>query len=192
LDRIIVTFDEFMTAAQFGQVLGECDGIIKKLICICAPPIPSYFAAYKDIIPEQKSVALLMIAQPSLEPFQELVKEFNGKICYQKLAQESNKRTPILELTWNHTTLHARSADANLTYLQTLFPDDPELKLVEHCYDHFWRRSDDAFRICKTARKTTSNWFTDLSSLPLKSVSMKLFAITKNKGQLSLILIPIF
>ncbi|MGB3535088.1 MAG: FAD-binding oxidoreductase [Microcoleaceae cyanobacterium] len=135
--ELIVTFDQFMTAAQFAQVLGESDGIIKKLVCVCAPPIPSYFATYKDIIPEQKSVALLMIAQPSLEPFQELVKEFNGEICYQKSEQDSNKRTPILELTWNHTTLHARSVDSNLTYLQTLFPDDPELKLIEHCYDHF-------------------------------------------------------
>lgn len=135
--ELIVTFDRFMTAAQFGQALGESDGIIKKLICICDPPIPSYFAAYKDIIPEQKSVAILMIAQPCLEPFQELVKEFQGEICYQNSGEMANKRTPVLELTWNHTTLHARSVDPNLTYLQTLFPDDPELKLVEHCYDHF-------------------------------------------------------
>jgi FAD/FMN-containing dehydrogenase len=135
--ELMVSFDHFMTAAQFGQVLGESDGIIKKLICICAPPIPSYFTTFQDIISESKTLALLMIAQPSLEPFKELVKEFNGEICYQQLAEESNKRTPILELTWNHTTLHARRVNSNLTYLQTLFSDDPELKLVEHCYHHF-------------------------------------------------------
>ncbi len=135
--ELIVTFDDFMTATRFGQALGKSDGIIKKLICICATPIPSYFTAYKDIIPADKPVALLMIAQQSLELFQELVKEFQGKICYQKSAEEVSKGSLILELTWNHTTLHARSVDSNLTYLQTLFPADPDLQLIEHCYHHF-------------------------------------------------------
>jgi FAD/FMN-containing dehydrogenase len=37
--ELIVTFPDFMTAARFGQELGDSDGIIKKLICICAAPI---------------------------------------------------------------------------------------------------------------------------------------------------------
>jgi hypothetical protein len=43
----------------------------------------------------------------------------------------------LLEYTWNHTTLHARSVDPSLTYLQTLFPRDPDLKLVQQMYEHF-------------------------------------------------------
>jgi FAD/FMN-containing dehydrogenase len=78
-----------------------------------------------------------MIAEPCLEPFSELVKEFGGTICYQKSAQEANKGVAIGEFTWNHTTLHARSVDPSLTYLQTLFPADKELKLVEHMYHHY-------------------------------------------------------
>jgi FAD/FMN-containing dehydrogenase len=39
----IVAFPDFMTAARFGQVLSDSDGIIKKLVCICADPIPTYF-----------------------------------------------------------------------------------------------------------------------------------------------------
>ncbi len=34
--EIIVAFDDFMTGANFGQALGYADGIIKKLICVCA------------------------------------------------------------------------------------------------------------------------------------------------------------
>lgn len=135
--EFIVTFDDFMNSARFGQALGYSDGIIKKLICICASPIPSYFAAFREDIPQGKHCAFLIIAEPSLEAFQDLVREFNGEICYQKLAQEANKGTTVIEYTWNHTTLHARSADPTLTYLQALFPFDPELKLIEHCYDHF-------------------------------------------------------
>ena len=135
--ELIVTFDDFMSSARFGQALGNSDGIIKKLICICASPIPAYFAAFREVIAEGKHCAFLIIAEPSLEPFQDLVREFNGEICYQKSSKEANKGTTVIEYTWNHTTLHARSADPSLTYLQALFPHDPDLKLLEHFYHHF-------------------------------------------------------
>lgn len=135
--ELIVTFPDFMTAARFGQALGDADGIIKKLICICAAPISNYFAAFRNVIPTNSHCALLMIAEPCLEPFSELVKGFGGKIVYQKSAQEASKGTAIYEYTWNHTTLHARSVDPTLTYLQTLFPADKSLALLEHVYQHF-------------------------------------------------------
>lgn len=135
--ELILSFDDFMTAARFGQMLGDSDGIIKKLISIHAWPIPSYFAALQDYLPANKPCALLMIAESCLEPFGELVKEFGGAITYQKTAEAASKGTALAEFTWNHTTLHARSVDPTLTYLQTMFPADPELKLVEHLYYHF-------------------------------------------------------
>lgn len=135
--ELIVTFPDFMTAARFGQVLGDSDALIKKLICICAAPIPDYFAALRHVIPSGSHCALLMIAEPCLEPFGELVKEFGGTVCYQKSAQEASKGVAIGEFTWNHTTLHARSVDPSLTYLQTLFPPDKDLKLLEHLYHYY-------------------------------------------------------
>jgi FAD binding domain len=135
--ELIVAFPDFMTAARFGQVLGDSDGIIKKLICICADPIPTYFAAFRNTIPPGSHCALLMIAEPCLEPFGELVKEFGGSICYQKEAEDAGKGVAIAEYTWNHTTLHARSVDPSLTYLQSLFPPDKDLKLLEHMAQHF-------------------------------------------------------
>ena len=135
--ELIVTFPDFMMAARFGQTLGESDGLIKKLISICAAPIPNYFAAFRNILPPDSHCALLMVAEPCLELFGELVKQFGGTICYQKSAQEASKGVAIAEYTWNHTTLHARSVDPSLTYLQTLFPFDRDLKLLEHMYHHF-------------------------------------------------------
>lgn len=135
--ELIVTFPDFMTAARFGQTLGDSDGIIKKLICICAAPIPNYFTAFRNVLPSNSHCALLMIAESCLEPFRELVKASGGTIVHQKSAQEASKGTAIYEYTWNHTTLHARSVDPSLTYLQTLFPPDKELKLLEHMYHHF-------------------------------------------------------
>ena len=133
----IVSFPDFMTAARFGQILADSDGIIKKLISIHAWPIPTYFAALRSFIPEGSHCALLMVAESCLEPLADLVKEYGGTVCYQKTAQEASHGMPLGEFSWNHTTLHARSVDPSLTYLQTLFPDDKNLKLVEHIYHHF-------------------------------------------------------
>ena len=135
--EIIVAFDDFMTSANFGQALGDADGIIKKLICVCAWPIPAYFAAFREEIPEGKHCALLMVAESCLEPLQDLVREYGGTICYQKNAQAASKGAAIAEFTWNHTTLHARSADPSLTYLQTIFPADQGLKLIEELYNYY-------------------------------------------------------
>lgn len=135
--EIIVAFDDFMTSANFGQALGDADGIIKKLICVCAWPIPAYFAAFREEIPEGKHCALLMVAESCLEPLQGLVREYGGTICYQKNAQAASKGAAIAEFTWNHTTLHARSADPSLTYLQTIFPPDKGLKLIEELYNYY-------------------------------------------------------
>ena len=135
--EIIVAFDDFMTSANFGQALGDADGIIKKLICVCAWPIPAYFTAFREEIPEGQHCALLMVAESCLEPLQDLVREYGGTICSQKNAQAASKGAAIAEFTWNHTTLHARSADPSLTYLQTIFPPDRGLKLIEELYNYY-------------------------------------------------------
>jgi FAD/FMN-containing dehydrogenase len=131
----IATFPNFMAAAQFGQALSDSDGIIKKLVCICADPIPQYFAALKSYIPSGSHAALVLVAESSLEPFAELVRDSGGTLTYQKSAQEASKGITLVEYSWNHTTLHARSVDPSLTYLQTLFPNG--LVGVEQMYKHF-------------------------------------------------------
>ncbi len=135
--EVIVSFEGFMAAARFGQALGDADGIVKKLVTVFANPIPAYFTAFREVIPRGSDCAFLMISEDSLEPLQYLVNQLNGRIIYQKSAAEASKGLPIGEYTWNHTTLHARSADPNITYLQTLFPGDHDLKLVEQMFHHF-------------------------------------------------------
>lgn len=132
--ELIVVFDDFLTAAQFGQALGNSDGIVKKMVSIHAWPIPSYFTALQDYLPSGKSCALLMVSEYDQTALSDLVQEYQGEIIYYKTATEANKGTSILEFTWNHTTLHARSIDPNLTYLQTFYFS---LERVEQMYHHF-------------------------------------------------------
>ena len=133
----IVAFSDFMTAARFGQALSNCDGIIKKMVSVHAAPIPTYFAALRDCIPDDSHCALILVSETDLEPFRSLVSEYGGNLCYEKNAQEASKGVSLVEFSWNHTTLHARSVDLSLTYLQSLFPNDPNLELVQHMYEHF-------------------------------------------------------
>ena len=107
---------------------------MKKLISVFADPIPTYFTALQDYIHRGKSCTFLMIAEPSLEPFYNLVKEWKGEITYKKMAKEAQKGTSLVEFGWNHTTLLARSIDPNLTYLQTFYWN---LERVEKMYRHF-------------------------------------------------------
>ncbi|BAY98620.1 hypothetical protein NIES37_25720 [Tolypothrix tenuis PCC 7101] len=135
--EVIVTFDDFMTAAKFGYALGIADGMMKKLISVFASPIPQYFHALHEYIPQGKHPAFLMVAEPSLEFLPGLVQQYGGEITYQKPAQDAGKGTHLAEFTWNHTTLHARIVDSSITYLQSIFPPDASLQLVEHLYHHF-------------------------------------------------------
>ncbi|MBW4593182.1 MAG: FAD-binding oxidoreductase [Brasilonema angustatum HA4187-MV1] len=135
--EVIVTFPEFMAAARFSQALSDADGMIKKEISIFASPIPDYFAALRQYIPEGTHAALLILAEPSLELLPGLVQQYGGKITYQKTATDAGKGTHLGEFTWNHTTLHARSEDTSITYLQSTFPADKNLQMVEHMYHHF-------------------------------------------------------
>ncbi|MBE9116470.1 FAD-binding oxidoreductase [Lusitaniella coriacea LEGE 07157] len=130
----IVVFDEFMQAARFGQALSDADGLLKKLVCICADPIPSYFTPLKSHLPTGKHCALLMVAESSLEGLQDLIQEYGGEQTYCRTAQQPQKGLSLPEFTWNHTTLHARSIDPTLTYLQTFFFN---LEIVEEMYRHF-------------------------------------------------------
>ncbi len=135
--EVIVTFDDFMTAAKFGQALGNADGIIKKLITIFASQIPQYFHALHQYLPGGTHPAFLMVAESSLESLPGLVQQYGGQITYQKPAFEAGKGANLGEFTWNHTTLHARTVDTSITYLQSMFPADPQLQLVEHLYNYF-------------------------------------------------------
>lgn len=134
--ELIVTFPSFLPAVRFGQALSEADGIVKKMISLHEATIVPYFTALRSHIPDGLHCALLMVAEPCLEPLTDLIREFGGTTAYQKTALEASKGIALGEYTWNHTTLHARNADPSLTYLQTLLPND-NFQLLEHLCQHF-------------------------------------------------------
>lgn len=138
---VIVGFDSFEAAAAYGAALGEQDGILKKLDTIVSAPAPhECFLRHRAIIPEGKSVAILMIAPHSLDAFYAFTKPFKAEVLLDssRASPETLKGLPPnYELAWNHTTLRALRVDPAITYLQVRYPGPDALKLVKRIHDKY-------------------------------------------------------
>jgi FAD/FMN-containing dehydrogenase len=132
----VVVFGDFMDAARFAQILGESDGIVKKLITPMAWPVTTYFKRLAGIPPGAHSV-ITMIAEPSLETFDALVAAHGATVVHRAPSDDFGRTPPLYEYTWNHTTLHAIKIDPSLTYLQCGYPPGRNLELIEHMYRHW-------------------------------------------------------
>jgi FAD/FMN-containing dehydrogenase len=127
---VVVAFDDFMAAVEFGRAAALADGIVKKLLSPITWPLPSYFGALKSCCPEGKSILIAMIAEPSLESFRDLLGG-RGTITLEMPTDDGSGKVPLYEYTWNHTTLQVLKNDRTVTYLQCLYPHDRLLQKVE-------------------------------------------------------------
>jgi FAD/FMN-containing dehydrogenase len=119
---IVVAFDDFLTAVNFGYELTLADGVVKKLVTPFAWPVPSYFSGMEQYFPKGRAAVIVMLADHSIEPFLSLVAAHKGEITYQRPTDESMGARPLYEFTWNHATLHGLKVEPNITYLQALYP----------------------------------------------------------------------
>jgi FAD/FMN-containing dehydrogenase len=133
---IIVTFDDFFDAMQFGYEVALADGITKKLITPMIWPIPQHFNALKAYCPEGKHVIFAMIAEQSVEGFKAMLGS-RGRITHEQPHDDSPGREPLYEYTWNHTTLQWLKQDRTITYLQCLFPHDRVVESVREMWAMF-------------------------------------------------------
>ncbi len=133
---VIVAFDDFFDAVEFGREIAMADGIIKKLITPIIAPIPSYFGALKQHCPEGKSILIMMIAEQWMETVKSVLGT-RGTITYEAPNDESPGKVPLYEYTWNHTTLQWLKTDRSVTYLQCLYPHDRLIESVREMHDMF-------------------------------------------------------
>ena len=134
----IASFKDFMGAVRFAHALGEADAVVKKEVAPIDWGAAKYFKPLAGHLREGEAIVVLMIAEPSLEPFKDLLAEHGGTCVFERLAGEGGEEIPPLyEFTWNHTTLQALKVDKGVTYLQTLFPPPDHVALVEKMWRHF-------------------------------------------------------
>ena len=139
---VIVSFDSFTEAANFGNALGEQDGILTKLITPIAAPVPQdYLLRHRKFFSAGKSIVLVMVAEQSHDAFLAFAKSFrNADIVMDASKLSADERQglpPNYELSWNHTTLRALRVDPAITYLQVLYPFPHQLALVAKIHAHF-------------------------------------------------------
>ncbi len=138
---VIVGFDSFEAAVNYGAALGAQDGILKKLITVVAAPAPSaYFLRHRSVIPEGKSVVIAMIAPHSLDAFYAFSKPFAAEILLDasRASPETLKGLPPnYELTWNHTTLRGLRVDPAITYLQVRYGDKDSIARLLRIHEKY-------------------------------------------------------
>jgi FAD/FMN-containing dehydrogenase len=156
--EMIVTFDDFDRALDFGNALAHAPGVVKKDICLLADPVPGYMQGIAEHMPAGSHAALLLVAEFSEAAALEVVQAHGGSVRWRVGADEvqATRRT-LLEYTWNHTTLNALKVDKSLTYLQTTFTPGQHLAQVRRVRELFgdevlmhveFLRSMDGFTTC--------------------------------------------
>lgn len=121
--EMIATFEDFGAAFDCCHVLnGQSPGIVKKELALLADPIPRYFTALAEHLPEGRHAVILIVAESSEIAVRDLIAAHGGTVTYRQDAAEvaSHHRT-LLEYCWNHTTLQALKVDKGLTYIQSRF-----------------------------------------------------------------------
>ncbi len=130
--EVVVSFANVGSAAAFGRALCEADGITRKLVTVCDWGAAQYFKPLRPLLTEGRAIALCVIADPSREAFAALATAMDGKIVFERDAEEVGDIPPLYEFTWNHTTLWALKADRSITYLQCLFDGPDYLDKIAH------------------------------------------------------------
>jgi FAD/FMN-containing dehydrogenase len=133
---MIVVFDDYFDAMQFGYEVALADGVVKKLLTPIIWPIPQHFTALRSHCPEGKHILIAMVAEPSLESFKAILGG-RGAITYEQPHDDSPGKEPLYEYTWNHTTLQWLKQDRSITYLQCLFPADRVIESVREMWKMF-------------------------------------------------------
>jgi len=130
---LAIAFPTLSDAATFARDLAMQNGVNKKLVTVCDAGLVPYFAPLRDCVPGGHAVVLTMIAPSALETVQALARDSGGTPCYHTRtldAEQDSGQVPLYELTWNHTTLQVLKKDRTFTYLQTGFPAQDTLALV--------------------------------------------------------------
>lgn len=138
---VLIGFDTLRRAAEYGNALGEQDGLLLKEVGVVAAPLPhDYFPRHRKFIPREAHVAIVMVAAHALDAMLAFTSRFGGAVLMRsdQLSEADGKGLPPgYELAWNHTTLRALRVDPSITYLQALYPFPNQIALIERIHARF-------------------------------------------------------
>ena len=119
--QVTAAFDTFEEGFLFAKEIAEGSAWTKRLVTVFEWPIPSFFTPVKQVVAQDKTLVLIMIAVSQIELLRTAVIGAKGTVTFTG-AYVGPRTQPLLsDYTWNHTTLWAMKADPTWTYLQAGF-----------------------------------------------------------------------
>ena len=119
--QFTAAFDSYEAGFHFARRIAEDSLWTKRLVTVFEWPIPSFFTPIKQVVAQDKTLVLIMIATDELEALQKAVEAADGVVTFTGPYVGPRTQPLLSDYTWNHTTLWAMKADANWTYLQAGF-----------------------------------------------------------------------
>lgn len=128
--QLTAAFDTYEAGFLFAKSVAEKSEWTKRLVTVFEWPIPSFFAPVKQVVAQEKTLVLIMIAAHQVDALRSAAEEASGEVTFTG-AYVGPRTQPLLsDYTWNHTTLWAMKADAKWTYIQAGFSP-------ERCMEQF-------------------------------------------------------
>ncbi len=133
----IVVFPEFMTAVKFAHMLATSDGIVKKLISVLGEPVWQMMKMLRPYGRDGHALVLAMVAEPFIEAFHALVKDFRGSITSDAVEGQGPYRIPLYEFSWGHTRLHVNREHPEIVSNIGLYLDPDLVGAIERSHKRF-------------------------------------------------------
>jgi len=120
--QVVVEFPRWDQALAAAQRL-PATALLLQSLCLLEAPVAELLP-WPQGCPAATGQGhrLLLLAAPDALPVLELLLPALGGVVLWQAPQGQSRGIPLRELTWNHTTLHARAQDPQFTYLQLLLP----------------------------------------------------------------------
>jgi FAD/FMN-containing dehydrogenase len=112
--EVIVAFDGVMDAVKFSYDLAISDGVVKKLISILGAPVPQMIREMRPFGGAARSLVLCLIAEPSIESFEPLVRGWGGEVVSLCDEGQGAYGVPLYEFSWGHTRLQVNKEDPSI------------------------------------------------------------------------------
>lgn len=136
--ELVVVFKGFDAALDFGQALAVAPGLVKRNIAALATPVPAFITRWEHAFPAGHDAVLAVVAQSSEDAVRDLAARHGGTVTHSAGSIDAQRRNQtVLEMCWNHSTLHAMKVDPGLTYLQCSFTADQHLQQVRAVHGRF-------------------------------------------------------
>jgi len=122
--QLTVAFETYEEAFRFTRAIAKGSAWTKRLATVFEWPIPSFFTPIKQVVREDKALALLMIASAQAAALRAAAEVAGGEVTFSGAFTGPHTQPLLSDYTWNHTTLWAMKADPAFTYLQCGFSPD--------------------------------------------------------------------